>query len=223
MKKNYRNALFIRVPKTASTSIVSLLKKEESVDEAQNFFEASSSKRSKGEPKSRHNMILYFHTKSYLNVIERSQEWFDLKQNNIFTFGFVRNPWDRAVSSWKYGDYWGNWDMNFVDFCRNLKNLEINPKNGEAKNGLLLHACEQHPFLISENKNLKADFIGKFENLQEDFNTICDKIGIPQQQLPYKNKTNHKHYTEYYDDETKSIVSERYATDIEYFNYKFGE
>ena len=211
MNIEYKNSLFIRVPKTASTSIICTYKRLIVISEARDYFKTAQTR------------PLYFRTQNYLNVMERIHDWFDIERNNIFTFGFVRNPWDRAVSSWKFGSHESSWNMNFVDFCRNLQKLELFPETKKAKNGLLLHVCEQHPFLICRDKGIKSDFIGRFENLQKDFNTICDKIGVARHQLPHKNKTNHRHYTEYYNKETRQIIAEKYAKDIEYFGYEFGK
>jgi len=66
------------------------------------------------------------------------------------------------------------------------------------------------------------DWLINFENLQEGFNYACDRAAIPKKRLPHKHKTNHKHYSEYYDDESYEIVRKNYAKDIEYFGYKFG-
>ena len=132
--------------------------------------------------------------------------------NNYFKFGFVRNPWARAVSAYHYSINWYNWRPSkeppktlatFKTWLSSLKPLD--------------KYCNQYTFVEG------CDFIGKVENLQEDFNIICDKIGIPRQELPHKNKTKHKHYTEHYDEETRKIVAEKFAKDIEYFGYKFGE
>ena len=143
------------------------------------------------------------------------------KYNNYFKFAFVRNPWDRLVSTWinkttevfkrsyPHSTFTQATNKSFDEFVNLLKNNAFKEDR---------HIVPQ-VFFVSPD----IDFIGKFENLQEDFNVVCDKIGIPKQQLPHKNKTKHKHYTAYYDDETKQIVAEKYAKDIEYFGYEFGE
>ena len=70
---------------------------------------------------------------------------------------------------------------------------------------------------------MAVDFLGRFENFENDFSYVCNYLNIPDLKLPHINKRNRNRYTEYYDDETREIVEEKYARDIEYFGYKFGE
>ncbi len=132
---------------------------------------------------------------------------------NYFKFAFVRNPWDRVLS-WYF----------FYSSFNVMKNLST---KDETFKDFILNKSRSYRWSGDNQSQYNftkcCDFIGKYENLQQDFNTVCDKIGIQQQQLPHKNKTKHKHYTKYYDKETKQIVAEKLAKDIEYFNYKFGE
>ena len=141
--------------------------------------------------------------------------------DNYFKFTFVRNPWDRVVSFYFY-QMKRNWIYypfdETIPFKEFVKNWLIQMPRQTKLN---THPC--YDWISDKDDNLQVDFIGRFENLQQDFNIVCDKIGIPQQQLPRKNATKHKHYTEYYDDETREIVAEKFAKDIEYFGYEFGE
>jgi hypothetical protein len=146
------------------------------------------------------------------------------KENeNYFKFTFVRNPFDRFVSTYfyfkKYGRD-GRGDVKMGDVVNRFnffKDFVINFDKIPETEWCYPHWKQQMHWIHKD-----IDFVGRFENLQQDFNTICDKIGIPRQQLPHKLKSKHKHYTEYYDDETKQIVAEKYAKDIDYFGYKFG-
>ena len=142
---------------------------------------------------------------------------------NYFKFAFVRNPWDLLVSLYFHYVRINCMHLTFEEFLGQTLAIKDPFSRGDNKYDLHYNSLTNMDWVADENGNQLVDFIGRFENLQEDFNTICDKIGIPRQELPHKNKTNHKHYTEYYDDETRDLVEEKYAKDLEYFGYKFGE
>lgn len=146
--------------------------------------------------------------------------------SDYFSFTFVRNPWARLVSGYSmfkslsYDCAWVKFDKKEMDFCKkfNFKDFIYAVKIG--------HIVKPHtkPYIGHYFKDPSdLDFIGKLENYQKDFDTVCDKIGIPKQKVPHANKSKHKRYTEYYDDETKEIVAEKYARDIDHFGYKFGD
>ena len=135
-------------------------------------------------------------------------------------FAFVRNPWDRCLSLYFYLFKNEKQPKMTFDFFLRLFAFD-NPvfsSHFNEKGVWDVHYKTQYSYI----DGIPMDFIGRYENLQQDFNIICDKIGIQQQELPHVNKSRHKHYTEYYDDETRQIVAEKYAKDIEYFGYKFG-
>ena len=165
----------------------------------------------------------------HLKACQLQEKIGDQVFNDYFKFTFVRNPFSKCLSEYFWEKTYLNESLNFNDWVK----FKLGDLINQSENNIIMmrqkHNLEQYKFIYDTSDNCLVDFIGRFENLQEDFNIVCDKIGIPRQKLPHKNKTKHqnksnyKHYTEYYDDETRQIVAEKYARDIEYFGYKFGE
>jgi hypothetical protein len=162
----------------------------------------------------------------------------------------VRNPWDKLVSNyffkksemkkWKplieenmenpeKHKWLHTWDIpklynDWIPYFKENTSFQKSVLNLNKKEVYKYDEVYGYSHWIgSSNKVTILNHFIKMENIQSDFNTICDRIGISRQELPHKNASKHKHYTEYYDDETRSIVAEKYAKDIEYFNYEFGE
>lgn len=159
-------------------------------------------------------------------TMQQVQDLYDINIDNFFKFAIVRNPWDRAVSDYKWWTKNGTWDFlkntTFEDYLLTRNGYEkINHLNNKIT-GRGDHFIEQYKF-IQIDGNCCMDFILRFENLQKDFDLLCDKIKIPRCDLPHTNKTKRSHYVDYYNDETREIAAERYANDINMFNYKYGE
>jgi len=128
--------------------------------------------------------------------------------DEMFKFAVVRNPWSRMVSESIYlsNTFKADYDIKTLckmDYVGNHR-FDINQID-----------------FISINNNIEMDYVVKFENLNQSLDLLAGRLSVDNVKLPHTNKSNHKHYTEYYDDETKQMVAERYAKDIEYFGYEF--
>ena len=66
---------------------------------------------------------------------------------------------------------------------------------------------------------MQPNKIIRFENLQEDFNEVCNDIGIEAYQLPHYNKSEHDSFESYYDDELKEMVYGMFIVDFRRFDY----
>ena len=71
----------------------------------------------------------------------------------------------------------------------------------------------QKDFVTDDSGKIIVDFIGRYENLSEDFQTICDKLKIDAS-LPHANKSQRKTYQQYYDSSYqkahRKMLSRRY-------------
>jgi len=189
--------IFIATPKTGCTSIMHLLN------------EFSDIKSKCGEMPRHHT--------TYAEALKH----FDFAKDYT-SFAFARNPWDRCVSNWYYMQRVKTGKGNFSEKCKNILKKYSSFKD-YIMDGSMHTRFPCFNWLSSDGVHVDIDYACKMENIQEDFDAVCDKIGIPRQTVPHKNVTTHKHYTEYYDDETRQIIAQKYAQDIEYFGYKFGE
>lgn len=163
--------------------------------------------------------------------------------DEYFTFSFVRNPWDRAVSMYKYLPY----SLPFKRFILEM----LGDRLWKHKYWFV---GPQWEFLCDASGEVGLDFIGRFESFEEDFRTVADRVGLPVRTLPHTNrsmpeisswerlraikkgllcrdpvylasaigqKTWFSDYREYYDDETREFVNQLYKKDIDFFGYSF--
>ncbi|MGI9220500.1 MAG: sulfotransferase family 2 domain-containing protein, partial [Woeseiaceae bacterium] len=79
----------------------------------------------------------------------------------------------------------------------------------------------QYQQLCWSNGDIALDYVGRYETLQNSYDEICDRIGVPSRELGQKNASDHKTFDTYYDDELKVKVAEFYAEDLRTFDYAF--
>jgi len=105
---------------------------------------------------------------------------------------------------------------NFDAFVRNCTK-EFDDFDGK-KNFLY----NQLDYLTNIHGEMLVDFVGKYESFEEDMQYVLRSLGLTGDAVfTHENRSKHKHYSSYYNEDLKNIVAERYARDIEYFGYMF--
>jgi len=217
-----KKIIFLAVPKTASASIRSSLIKLAGPNE-----------------KSVLNNLQHYddHVCPDILIEALRKDVNFLGWKKYFKFVFVRNPWDREVSLYNYRiktievfkkmGYKKLTPMQKSFFDFNKKFVKNHPTFESAIQSYVgkenIFHSPMHKWTHDKNLNQVVDFIGKLENINQDFHNICFLNGLPQKRLKKTNQTKHDHYSSYYTDETREIVENLYKKDIELFDYHFEE
>jgi hypothetical protein len=192
--------LFVHIPKTAGNSIQSALR-DYSEDELIALRKEQDGIERFGLRNPNYNIKKHSTLAKYRDALGNEQF------RNLYKFTCVRNPWDRMVSYYftptQTPETWDRKKFRKMIF-----------KAVPVADYLRLDNCEHDPFA-------NIDYIMRFENLVDDFRTVCGRLGISPATLPQYNRSSREHYSKYYDDELRELVRTRFAAEIERFGYTF--
>jgi len=145
-----------------------------------------------------------------------TQEWID----DRWSFGFLRNPWDRTVAVYNYllrvrkPHFLAKYGIvSFADFAGRLEG-KIDPIGLFNWRGLS-QANPQSVWLAH------CDFIGRFEHLDRDWQLVCVKLGVDAA-LSHVNEFPHPPYQEYYTVRLRDQIGRIFSRDVELGEYEFS-
>jgi len=129
----------------------------------------------------------------------------------LFKFATLRNPWERMISFY-FSPHRGvtQWDPGAF---RAL--VERTPP---ARHYLLTDASGP----MDKPLDADIDCLLRFETLEQDFQRVSTRLGLPWRGLPRYNASQRNHYTHYYDDELIAVVEDRFGEEIAFGDYRFG-
>lgn len=137
--------------------------------------------------------------------------------NDYFSFTFVRNPYDRLVSTYYF----------YLYQYEKIKKKNLRPIMRQIRSFGSFASFVEHLDEVSDIQIIPqsdfitkdVDFIGAFENLKDDWEFICHVVFRNPIELTRMNASNHPDWQELYTDKLRRIVYEKYERDFVTLNY----
>ena len=211
MISHQHKTIFIHIPKTAGQSIETLFLDNLGLswEQRHHLLLRQNQNPAFGPPRLAHLSLTEYLTCNYISRI---------KFDSYFKFSLTRNPWDRAVSTYKYITKGKRPFWEFIS-------KELTNKNSP----LFYFYRPQSDYVKDPYGRLQTNFIGKFETINQDISLIKARLSlegdlkhINVSQIKTTTETQEsKAYRNFYDLNTKKMIEEFYAQDIKSFGYKF--
>lgn len=141
--------------------------------------------------------------------------------DEYYKFAFVRDPLERALSGYKYLKSGGNksGDLIVSQYLKRYKSFNDFVECELLNGNMIYHPIfrPQSWYLCDWNGDIRVDYIGRFENLENDFNHIMKNMGLKQSGLPNINKSNGS--DEVVSNYSKVLIKKIYKDDYILFDY----
>lgn len=201
--------IFVHIPKCGGTSIESILWPDKDDRTTSNLWMGFISK---------YNNKYQTGGLQHLLASQIQQEIGSNFFEEYFKFSIVRNPWDKAVSQFKYmkkrGDLREYIGMSEGDSFKKYLSLIQRRKHVQWES--------QYKFLTDESEKYIVDYIGRFESFNEHVIKILNQLCVNYSaSIPHLNKSDLSDYRGFYNAELKKLVGDIYQKDIEKFEYEF--
>lgn len=225
------NCIFVHIPKAAGRSVEMFFMNKLGLDRENEADRRELLIIDNDDPAKGTEKLSHLSAAEYVQCGHISQQEF----SSSYKFSFVRNPWARLVSEYRYRNFLSH--RNFKDFVMN----KLPPPGRDDK---YRHVMPQTEMLYDKTGSLMVNFVGKFETLQQDFDRVCQQLGFDESILPHVNSSDKKsrelrrtlrnllyrngenelsRYVDFYDTETREFVTDLYRADIENFGYSFTD
>lgn len=174
MVSHHHKCIFVHIPKTGGMSIEKAFLESLGLrlhrGQNHSLILSYNSDPLQGPPSLAHLAAGDYCAKSYV-----SSEIFE----TYFKFSFVRNPWSRMVSIYKHFEF-----HRYMAFDRFVE-CQL-PILQEIKTYFVM---PQVNYIYDEKGRKLVDFVGKFENIEEDFEYVRNKIPQSLNNLAHINKS----------------------------------